>query len=322
MLTEFYFDSELFLDDHFCSKVAHENLMNMWSNYGCLFVCNEGRGQHLFDNVNAKFKTKWMTLFSDSRTVHVDFENPVVSEFKTISSLEGDLSSRGLGTVLIADGCQGKILGDEGYYLSSDKGVEVLIPDEINSSHNFSESVLYSKKDINKSDDINQVWSTRFRKLAMYSKVITVQDRYFIKNLVEDIEKGNKTSLELFIEFLSKDVRNKFSLSFYSSGNEKDGHDHKIVEGFLTRLSKKPYYHKTIASITITSCAGRFFPENAHERFLKFDNHVMALGNGMQLFRCFPLNVTSFSIKHSIFTHFDQSTSTFNKNRTWEKQVN
>lgn len=316
MLTEFYFDGELFQDQNFKLKIMNDHLIKHWSEYGCLVVCKKDRGRSLFNDVEAKYKAKWQSYFTLSRKSFVSL-NAVVSTFNDFDAVECAVKSYGVDSVFIAEGLHDDILGEKTQRCNDCNDFEVLIPDDIYNSSNFKKSEEYSKKDIEQGELVRDIWATRFDKLVAHTKVITILDRYFVKNLVEDIKENKKTSLETFLENLSGSSSRKISLHFYSKW-DGNASERNSVEKYLSKsLYETTFFNDSIASVSISGCPDRFFSKNAHERFFKLDNHVLAIGNGMELFRTTQVKVTHFSSKHSSLTSFDKSLAVISRNSKW-----
>lgn len=317
MLTEFYFDKELFLDSSFETDLSNRSLSEAWMKFGCLVCSEDVTILELLENVRPEYRQLWLEYAQASKKKQVEIENPLLSSYMCFDDVATCLFQLGARTAFIANGLHGEVVANE-LEVAKGRGVELMVPDRFHDSVNFSNSIKYSNMDITDGENILGVWASRFESLAQHTSVITIFDRYCIKNLVEDIERNRKTSIEKFVELLFAVERDELSIEIYSADEALGSHVYVEVHKFLNQtLPGKPYFNSKKISIHINACKDVYFKTYCHERFLRFDGHVMDVGNGMQLFRDFPISNMSFNIKHYTFTNFNTTLAVLNANREW-----
>jgi hypothetical protein len=132
--------------------------------------------------------------------------------------------------------------------------------------------------------------------------------------MIEDYKSGLQTSIELFIAKLPKNGK-KYSIQLYSACDIGTPTNVTELKAYLTDvLSKKTYYQLGIQSFTISLCKNNFFGKEAHDRMLKFDDHIIEIGNGLDIFRETPILNNTFSIKLPESTNFTTIHGNLNKN--------
>lgn len=305
MLTTFYFDSELFDDEAIRTQpLANSALLRSWRHFGCLIDNNLNTKlvMSAIKNVPPKYYQDWLMALDSYKKCKVNFETLLISDFDNFNTSKNTLFLKGINTALIPYG----YLELFGKTVCNETNFELITPININESVNFIKSEKYAAQDIKSTEDLEEIWDTRFQGLALYTKTITIIDRFAVKNIIEDYKLNRKTSIELFIDKLPKDGR-KYSINLYSACDIGGSTNLTELKTYLTDiLGKKTYYLIGVQDFRISLCKNSFFGQEAHDRMLKFDDHhVIQIGNGLDIFRSSPILNNTFNVKVPESTNFD-----------------
>lgn len=304
MITIFYFDLELFEDTTLREQaLANGALLDSWRDYGCL-VSGGLTAESVKASVKSvppKYYQKWLNAFSFYKQTKSDPATENLSGFDNFDCLKAEFVPLGVKTALISS----DYIALYDNLNCSVTGFELVSPSNFNESINFQRSNEFAVKDIEQKEAIQDIWNSRFHNLACYSKVVTIIDRFSVINLLADHRDGLKTSIEHLFELLAKTNR-KFSIKLYGAC-DIGGKATNITElkTYLNSvLRKKPCYAKCISSFDISLCKNNFFGKEAHDRMLRFDDHIIQIGNGLDVFRDSPVLYNTFNIKRPDSTNF------------------
>lgn len=318
MLNEFHFD-HLFLENETLIDIEAMNdlLINKWANFGCLYYPYELYPQYLksLDLHDPRYVQEWKTAFSLFKSFDLSAGYRPISEHACIDDVYTSLTNYGVNTALVSSSDATAL--NMNFNMSNNNGAsEVIKVESINRSLFFNACEDYSKTDIKNGDCINNVWHTRFLGVAKHSNVITIIDRYLFENLENDIN-IRPTSIKRFADFL-RPLNKKFSLNIYSSGDEKNSSRHLCIEKYFRDNEKvSDRLGEVFSYIEISSCSDNKFRDDSHDRFIRFDNFVISIGTGFEIFRNYPLRAASFSVKNVSYTNFTQTLSSMSPNRLW-----
>lgn len=311
MLTTFFFDTELTQDDLSTENdLLHTTLLSKWEEYGCLLYHKNDKYSLIssLSKVPPKYKQKWATAFHSfySSEIKHNFSNLCLSDYNTHEDINKDFEKNGIQVGIIAN-----TYSDLFTRVNTPSNPELLLLTELNSSIYFSKSELFASSDINESDNIQDIWNSKFSMLSFYSKKITIIDRYLIHNAIYDFNNHKKTSLEVFIELLTKNNVNA-NIQILSScdidSTQTSSMDCTLI---MDKIRKK----LTSQKIKLSLCNDKIFSRIAHDRSITFDNHTIQIGIGFELFRQSPMKNSTFNIKNKRKTNFDNTYSTLIKNR-------
>jgi len=314
MLTTFYLDKELF-DDDSLQNINQLNLtiLNNWKNYGCLGVCEDSKLDLIkaIKKVPVKYSIQWQTALTNYKSTPICPRKSTISDCENFVELKEILVAEEVLTGVIPTDYSSDFIN-----LKNSDCFEVVTPSNFEESQNFQNSETYCLTQIAKGDDINVIWQERLHNLARYSKQITIIDRFSALNILEDHSKGLKTSLETFIEYLSLTGK-KYEISIFGACDINGRMTNATtLKTYLNNvLRKKPLYTQVIEKCNFSLCKNGFFGKEAHDRMLKFDKHVIEIGNGLDIFRQKPILNNTFTIKLSHQTNFDSVYNTLSKNR-------
>ncbi|MDP0563305.1 MAG: hypothetical protein QS721_13655 [Candidatus Endonucleobacter sp. (ex Gigantidas childressi)] len=319
MLTTFYFDQELFSDESLNLPITNSVILETWSKYGCLAICqNNINGMRIaIDNIPIKYKQKWITaLTSDKfKKTEINISDPLLSSLSGIKEFEMLFYTKNITTGILTIDYQE--LFEEKSLPVDNNTLEILSPTNINESINFNISKCISEKDIKSGDEFNDIWKNKFEGLAMYTSTITILDRYMALNIERDLRYGLKTSLELLIESLSK-YEKKFTIHIFCACDTHSTNidvDFTRIKSYINSFTNKPYFSKHKFEIELSLCKDKIFKTEAHDRMMCFDNHVIQIGKGMDIFRDKLINNNTFTIKSRYSTLFDDMYKELAKNR-------
>ncbi|WP_368871786.1 hypothetical protein [Proteus terrae] len=302
MLTTFYFDSELFQEDLLIdNNLNHSVLLEHWEKYGCYCYSNESVGAiHLIlKNIQHKYRQKWNIAFTEFTKRRTILKMDNISSYSNYDELNADFSQENIKVGFITS------TYTELYPTGKKKGkTEVLSINEIYDSEYFINSEDYSQRDILEKEKITDIWNSRFLELSLCTKVITIIDRYLIKNAIDDLNKGKKTSLSNFINLLSKNNK-KIAINVYSACDiDGDSTNKADIISVIDNVKNKPFFNSKNITLKVSLCKNKYFSQVAHDRMIRFDNHVVQIGTGFEIFRDKEIVFTTFNIKTHRYTHF------------------
>lgn len=321
MINDFHFSHEFLGCDSLKVSVVNDAILDGWLNYGCLIAPKSKLADYIewLGLQDVKNHKKWSNALTYFMMTDMEGEYKSVSEFTELNECFDYIDAHGVPTLLINQ--------EEMAHLSLSNGRHTRNTAEIVNANNFSDSHCFQKskelenQSILSGENINDVWNTRFAAVARKTKTITIIDRYFSKNFEEDMN-VRVTSIERFIDFLSQTGR-KYSVTIFSDGDEKHSDRHNAIANYIDRtLSNKPNFREAISYFEVSSCDDSLFQKKAHDRFIQFDSFTFLLGNGMNIFRSFPLNACKFSFYRSAKDPmFSAALSTIEKRRKWKHKV-
>ncbi|MGU5813874.1 hypothetical protein ACV1EC_03090 [Aeromonas hydrophila] len=317
MLNEFHFDHSFFENETLVDVEAiNELLLNKWADFGCLYYPFALYNDYMtsLKYLEPSYSQKWMAAFSLFKTVDLNSNYKAIIEHSDANDVCASLAIYGVNTALISPADATGLKIDTKIYKNGLR--EVVKADGINRSTFFKECEDYSKTDIKNNDSIADIWKTRFLGLAKHCSVITVIDRYLFENLERDIG-VRVVSIKKFANLL-KPLNKKFALNIYSSGLERNSQRHLIIEKYLRDNEKAHDRLSDVFSfIEMSSCDDTRFRDDSHDRFIRFDDFVISIGIGFEIFRDFPVRASTFSVKNVSYTNFTQTIASMSPNRKW-----
>jgi hypothetical protein len=324
MLTDFYFDEEIFEDSTISSvKVSNHLLCDSWMRFGRLGYVDEAVPTSFLNRVGNEHRQRWASIISHCSSRRIDLDESAVSSVETFNELNTIFSSQDISTVLVADGYKDGVLPDC-TRKSCERGVfECLIPDDLADSEFHKNGTDRSERNISKGEDISDIWKGRFEGLCKYARSIAIIDRYLIKEVVKDRDIKSYTSLSKFIELLSVSLKSEtVKVQVFSAGGDKDSEEYDKIYGYLNHeLERKPFFQPGKIQLSISSCADEMFRDDAHGRLVLIDNHVVDMDNGLSLFSAWPVKNTIFNIKPKHQTDFSSVHSDLSRNRLWNLNI-
>lgn len=324
MITEFSIDRS-FLESRYMNDeslaVLHDHFFQVWRDYGVLVVNQASKAKcvELVRSLPAKFQPKWLAAFSHLKVVTVDErwgELDSYGDFEEVKVLSN------LFKTLFSDETAGFLVcGNE--QLSrycEETSFEIVSAPELTQSRNFQNSFLAASRDIVAAERIEDIWAQRFKKLAAYSKRVVVSDRYLFQRLITSLERGlASTSMSAFFRLITKEPGD-FYITVISDGGCADSQFRTEIVNYLERLFlSSANYGRRIKSLTLVSGLTSDFQEHAHDRYIRFDEHVCALGIGMEVFEAGKTRNTTLSIKSITLTNVVQVERELRSGSAWHE---
>lgn len=321
MINDFHFSHEFLGCESLKVSVVNDVILDGWLNYGCLIAPQSRLAEYKewLSLQDAKKRQKWSNALTYYLINDMTGEYKPVSDFTQLDDCFDYIDTHSVPTLLINQ--------DEMVHLSLSDGRHVRNSAEVVNVNNFSDSYYFQKsKDLEnqsilEGENINDVWNERFAAIASRTKTITIIDRYFSKNFEEDMNR-KVTSIEKFIDFLSRTGK-KYSITIFSDGGDKDSNRHNAIANYINKtLSEKPNFKSSISYFEVSSCDDSLFKKKAHDRFIQFDSFTVLLGSGIAIFRDYPLNSCKFSFYRTFKDPmFSVALSTMEKHRKWKHTV-
>jgi hypothetical protein len=322
MITTFYFDQDLFEDDLFNNAPALLNqLLDMWKNYGCLAICPNNKSALIaaVSSIPVKYQQKWqMALTTPTfKKISIVVAQNMLSALNGLPDFQAQYYEKNVLTGVLPLALQDAF--EDKFTTVGKDIIEIISPCSLTESQNFIKSQTHCLLDIRAGDNFADVWSSRFQRMAESSKTITIIDRYLALNLEEDIQKGKTTALECLIIKLGH-LNKKFTIDVFSACDinraDRQVNAARIKDYLNNTLIKKVYFNAGL-EVKFSLCKDSLFRDKAHDRMLCFDEHVVQVGKGMEIFREKPIENNTFTIKSRLLTSFDDIYKILSRNRAW-----
>lgn len=324
MLTEFSLDGTFFESEHLNSKSNNRSFIEKWKEYGVL-ILGEGQSEEDFLNkLKEKIRNKkipatvyqdWQNAFSDNKVFLSTKRWDSFCDYSDYSEIL--LLNDQFKTGITEEISFGLVEMLPNYIACCPKSnFEIIEFDDHYSSKNIQKSYYEARSEIVRNSEIDEIWNNKFHTLAKYSKNIVIIDRYFFKNLREDIGFKHKTSIECFLDFLMK-YSKKYNITIISIGGEDKSDEQFPVDKFFTDLCDSKYSN-IFNKIELISKGESFFQKISHDRFISFDKFVCTIGVGFSIFRNFPVLQTTFNVAREEFSSIDERIRLAQKSSDWK----
>lgn len=314
MLTEFHFD-EFYLGsnefDREDSIFIHKKIIDLWKDFGCLVYPNIKNSDYIdwVNSLDPKISKLWLVAFSHYKKNHMASNYMPVCDFQTALDIEETYSSDELDLIIIPNN---SLLINE--ISCTTHNLEISKTNGIIDSTSFANSKYLCEQDIAEGDSIDDILDKRFKKLIKNSKVITIIDRYWAKNHVEDISR-RKPALLKILDFIYS-LKQKIAITIYTSNFDSADDYKEILSNYVNLTLKRTVnFSSFILSFEISICDDSLFREQGHDRYIAFDDKVCTLGRGIAIFRDYPVPNCTFSIKDINQTQFNSILTKLSKNR-------
>lgn len=328
MIYNLHFDTEYIYSDELKDsncEVLTSMILNTWRDYCCFFIADQEVKNYLevIDTFPPQLSIKWRAALTNYKIFNIDDCYKPLRDFPDLDSLAKNYKKTELDLIIIPNNYNG--LGfDNTINNQNINGIDISKSQSIPLSNTYNHIYNSYNRDITGTETIDQIWQTKFSRLAKTCSAITIIDRYLGLNVFQDIE-AKKTSLELFIDkILSYDI--ECSITIYTSHishplNDNclpdDKNDCKVFfENYIRRkIESKPKFKQSIASLEINLCKESHFRPIAHDRFITFDKHTINLGVGMEIFRENGVKATTCTLRYVGNTNFSTILNDLSKNR-------
>ncbi len=324
MMSEFALDQEFFSSDALHNEnlsVVHDFITKSWIDYGVLIIPKYGIVDflELIEKLPLKYRQRWLTAVEYGKKFELDrdwWEFSKYEDFTDLCSMSAHFKTgfANDGTCFVLSG------GIECKIACEKTGFELLGAGMCSESLNFGKSVELSRSDIWGYKSAAEIWESRFKSLAQFSKKIVIIDRYFFQNIWEAAERNtNKNSMINFFNFLSKTGK-KHHIKIISYGGNKDSDFHAgVFNYFRKNVVKVPALNKSLESWELSSVQEGFFQGESHDRLIGFDRHLCQIGNGMRIFGPAPHPRATFSAKYDYNNELSQRESISRKSVLWRE---
>ncbi|MGG7670859.1 hypothetical protein [Pseudomonas sp. WC2] len=310
MITEFFFDDTFFSSAYLSDinlSVVHDLFLSNWIDYGVL-VYPAGyliRYDAAINALPVKYQAQWKAALAHGKKVSTEIP---WKDIDLLTDFEEALKSysRYFSTAFVDDTLAYVLCGNGNISRHcKSTNFEVVGAPAITQSENFKRSTVFSKQDIAGASNINTVWNDRFKMLAKHSKRITICDRFLFERILDDVARGVHSSIKNFLDFLVVEDGDYY-LTIFSDGGGM-GSEQKIeIENYFSTLFKPATgYSAKVKRLTLISNEKKIFQQFSHDRYVRFDDYVCALGNGLTIFERNPISNTTVSIKLKPFTNAD-----------------
>lgn len=323
MLTEFHFDEDFLSCDDISSQASHAlniSLLEFWYERGCFVYpySKISKYKEWMHYIPPKYIQKWQAAITSNLTFDMSCGYQKTDEYNDFNTLTTSCLANGIDLVLVPSNFNKLGVSSDNDFHSD--GVDLAKVSSFLLTPIIQRNKALANKGILPGDDINTVWKEQFLKVAKHSKKITIIDRYFGKNLCEDIKKMDvlkSTCLHKFIDLLSA-TNKKFNINIITAGDVKNSQMHLDIENYARKLLVNKDVLRTVSSLIISSCDDVIFRDHSHERYICFEAFVYKIDRGMKIFSPYPQVATSITVnRNAVGSTFNHALQTLMKNRLW-----
>ncbi|MBF0333498.1 MAG: hypothetical protein HQL38_02400 [Alphaproteobacteria bacterium] len=289
MVLRFVVDPNVFnfVNNEEIQSASHLRLMSLWEKLGVLSLssCHHEMDDYL-RGLPQQIKKAWQVALTTERYRKCDSLNTKLVDMMT--SCELLMSNSSLIDVAFLEETRAARFGVNDGELCTvvEDGVELTRFDCCDQSRKFQELAQLWERPVTISESREQVWETRFRAIATYSRRISIVDRYSLLHLHSRHQSGEVSGLEIFLRKLSRCAGGpKKTVNVYGSSKDVKESD---AENTLRRVTSG-MNSGSIASLHLHVCRDRIFSKVAHDRYIRFDGVATAMGAGVSLFQNEPI---------------------------------
>lgn len=262
---------------------AHRTLIEAVKSYGIIVQEDESEAfLSAIRELPQSVRDLWLTAYSQLRQQLAMPPAPLGLHYiDDVVALDANWA--GKTDVAVAEQDRALIIGvpEEQAYLISDGGIEVVRFDLLYESATLRRLVLLSQSRIRANVRREAVWNERFNSRAKYAKYVVICDRYAGLDLVRHYESNGTIESGLRWILHRIELSGTCYVSLILAAEE--GNEQVQVAQAVTRLASELKRRK-IRDIKLSLASDRVFMHYGHDRHLRFDHHVYALGQGMKLF--------------------------------------
>ena len=296
MLVRFVVDNEAIAESE--SMKLHEakavflRLLQNWARFGVLlyegttftdsmFYRNLGRlPQSIADRFKQGIKNKILRISTAPATWP---GNAAISDADALTGLWGmvDLVTLSEFTAELLG-----IAPDDISQKLCDNSLEVVRLGQIDQSERFRQADQMARSRIETGVSVLDAWNERFASLARHSQQITIVDRYAGDSHVKGFNGLNRCLNEI------DRCASKATVSIFTGDAAEGNYSRTEIVESLVALSREKMSRGGIRAVRLfvssdglfKGGSGSVFPEGAHDRYIRFDNSVVSLGQGVSVF--------------------------------------
>ena len=262
MLVNFYIHPSAIDNDVDRSHI--KALRNKWQQFGALVHPSHRDGA--FRSLRRKFSQLGQENQSLWNAAWQEIENDPVRFLKYRAEFEVALISQQIASNEdIPDG-GGKCV----------RGVEAIRFTQINDSKKFRHAEELSRRRIEIGEKATDIWQERFQRLANHVREVVIVDQFAVRDSAIQ-------GLTRFLNLL-EEHSNRCNVTIYSSPEQERP---EVVEAIRSELGNLTCQFSSygINSLEVRLRSADDFRRYAHERHIRFDNRVVLIGRGMQIFQ-------------------------------------
>ena len=305
MLIPFTVDPDIFIessDDLSCRK-KHNTLLQFWSKFGVLVIPGEKESDSKllisFRQAPQSIQSIWKSGFRHYRKIRCS------SKFADALALDIPIRDENLcaGIRLVSlDRDRGELWGLDGdhYSMVIANNLEICRFGDETETAVVKDVIADSMRPIAAEDLPEKIWRNRFFGLAHNARVITVVDRYALKNFINSPRDG-LDGLEFFISKISimstanRKIINIFSAysiewNLFGKGVSFEKGIQLAIREMNTRFQR--LFSHSISEISINIASDSSFGRPVHYRYVLFDQQTLIqLDTGLESLGHIPTNL-------------------------------
>lgn len=296
------FSSQAFKDSFNCA--AFDVFRELWLRYGVFVVRKNFNVMSFLEKIPEMYKSDWVAILTSSRFRVFEEQSCWLSleEYNLkVPSYFGIEIFLDLFTVFISEETYCSDFISSEYYRDKFQGTnfEFMPIGMLGRSDNYSKVKSGFDEVISVGASLDDIWNKRFKDISFYSEKITIVDRYFYKNICEDelFGVGDSSFKYLLKKLLINNKKYIFTIVSSFKAVENDGRIKDMIfslgclsvreylKNYFNKLSASPPLRVCINSLRIVGVEDSFFVVNGHDRYIRFDECVFQVGNGMEFLR-------------------------------------
>lgn len=296
MLYTFRLTNELLNSRALQIKAINKSFLESWRKNGVVTFKKPLDVLEFSKNIATKIDPKFIQLWNIALTSNSMVFNENLNEINFIIDEEDYnkviCQKFGCSTIYIDQDTEDLIVTYSNYKPYCDVELqEVVSIDSYSDSIFFSEAEIYSNKQIDVNESLDDIWEKRFKNFFRYNTTITVVDRYLFTNEWESCSRGKNSAL---LNLFRKLAREKITLKKieFISNDFVDQSD--LCDFFENHIWSSTILKDICDEVKFVAKADSFFKGDFHDRLVRSDKHYIEIGLGFgEIFR--ELNIKKFT---------------------------
>jgi len=298
MLATIFIDPEClhmsnFIDDA-ASEAVTQAFIDAWMNYGVLIRPKNQSYLEYLDSVRESMYPQSEIVFtkalSRGRSFHYHLAIEPSVPFRDLADVNLSLRSE---VVLISFNAATIIplIGSSTVRNFGTKNIEAIRFDCLSLSSVLRRVSMLARAPVKTGENRDEIWRKRFEMLSSFSKSILIDDKWCIKRLLDQhayvknrysrhdyhTQMASTNGLCYIISKLGSKLRSS-SLTIYSSYENRN--QLEIAKSILIEFLPKEDARDSIIELRATHEG--YYPD--HDRFIRFDDIIVTLGSGLEIF--------------------------------------
>ncbi|QQN40076.1 MULTISPECIES: hypothetical protein [unclassified Acinetobacter] len=283
MLYTFKLTYELLNSSALKIKAINTNFLESWRKNGVVVFKKPEEVLKFSRSLAKKIDPKYIQLWNTALTSNLVIFDEELEDIEFILD-EEDFNKIfykkfGCSTIYIDQDTEDLISNYSNYKKYCGKELkEIISIDSYSDSFFLSEADIYSNKQIDSEETLQEIWEKRFKNFFKYNHSITIVDRYlFINEWDSYNRRGNSALLNLFRKLASENIKLK-KIEFVSNDYVDSIN---ICDFFERNIWSSSILKNVCEEVKLISKEDSFFKGDFHDRLIRADKHYIEIGIGL-----------------------------------------